>query len=47
MATLSPPRLQSEEEEDVESETELIGEGGEDAEGSGEGADGEDSSGEE
>jgi large subunit ribosomal protein L25 len=47
VATLSPPRLQSEEEEDVESETELIGEGGEDAEGSGEGADGEDSSGEE
>jgi large subunit ribosomal protein L25 len=47
VATLSPPRLQSEEEEDVESETELVGEGGEDAEGSGEGADGEDSSGEE
>jgi large subunit ribosomal protein L25 len=47
VATLSPPRLQSEEEEDVESETELIGEGGDDAEGSGDGADGEDSSGEE
>jgi large subunit ribosomal protein L25 len=47
VATLSPPRLQSEEEEDVESETELVGEDGEDAEGSGEGADGEDSSGEE
>ncbi len=47
VATLSPPRLQSEEEEDVESETELVGEGGEDAEGSGEDADGEDSSGEE
>ena len=33
VATLSPPRLQAEEEE-VESETELVGEGGEDAEGS-------------
>ncbi len=32
VATLSPPRLQVEEEE-VESETELVGEGGEDAEG--------------
>jgi large subunit ribosomal protein L25 len=41
VATLSPPRLQTEEEE-VESETELVGEGGEDAEG----ADGEDSGGE-
>ncbi|HEV7527661.1 MAG TPA: 50S ribosomal protein L25 [Solirubrobacteraceae bacterium] len=48
VATLSPPRLQSEEEEDVESETELVGEGGEDAEGAaGEGSGGEDSSGEE
>jgi large subunit ribosomal protein L25 len=42
VATLSPPRLQTEEEE-VESETELVGEGGEDAGG---GADGEDSGGE-
>jgi large subunit ribosomal protein L25 len=42
VATLSPPRLQTEEEEEVESETELVGEGGEDAEG----ADGEDSGGE-
>ncbi|HLB21398.1 MAG TPA: 50S ribosomal protein L25 [Solirubrobacteraceae bacterium] len=33
VATLSPPRLQVEEEEEVESETELVGEGGEDAEG--------------
>jgi large subunit ribosomal protein L25 len=49
VATLSPPKLQTEEEEDVESETELIGEGGEDAEGAaeGEGSGGEDSSGEE
>jgi large subunit ribosomal protein L25 len=49
VATLSPPRLQSEEEEDVESETELVGESGEDAEGAagGEGSGGEDSSGEE
>jgi large subunit ribosomal protein L25 len=48
VATLSPPKLQTEEEEDVESETELVGEGGEDAEG-GEGEDsgGEDSSSEE
>jgi large subunit ribosomal protein L25 len=47
VATLSPPRLQAE-EDDVESETELIGEGGEDAEGAadGEGSGGEDSSGE-
>lgn len=44
VATLSPPRLQVE-EEDVESETELVGEG-EDGEG-GEGEDSEDSSGEE
>ena len=36
IATLSPPRLQSESEEEIESETELIGEaqGGEDSEGS-------------
>jgi large subunit ribosomal protein L25 len=49
VATLSPPKLQTEEEEDVESETELVGEGGEDAEGAaeGEGSGGEDSSGEE
>jgi large subunit ribosomal protein L25 len=48
VATLSPPRLQVEEEE-VESETELVGEGGEDAEGAegGEDSGGEDSSGEE
>jgi len=44
VATLSPPRLQVE-EEDVESETELVGEG-EDGEG-GEGEDSEDSAGEE
>jgi large subunit ribosomal protein L25 len=42
VATLSPPKLQNEEEEEVESETELVGEGGEDAED----ADGEDSAGE-
>ena len=48
VATLSPPKLQTEEEEDVESETELVGEGGEDAEGAeGEDSGGEDSSGEE
>jgi large subunit ribosomal protein L25 len=49
VATLSPPKLQTEEEEEVESETELVGEEGEDAEGAaeGEGAGGEDSSGEE
>jgi large subunit ribosomal protein L25 len=48
VATLSPPKLQTEEEE-VESETELVGEGGEDAEGTaeGEGSGGEGSSGEE
>jgi large subunit ribosomal protein L25 len=46
VATLSPPRLQAE-EEDVEAETELVGEGGEDVEGDGEGSGGEDSSGEE
>jgi large subunit ribosomal protein L25 len=48
VATLSPPRLQVEEEE-VESETELVGEGGEDAEGAegGEDSGGEGSSGEE
>jgi large subunit ribosomal protein L25 len=49
VATLSPPRLQVEEEE-VESETELVGEGGEDAEGAEGGEDsggGEGSSGEE
>jgi large subunit ribosomal protein L25 len=43
IATLSPPRLQAE-EDDVESETELVGEGGEDAE-DGEDSGGEDSSG--
>jgi large subunit ribosomal protein L25 len=43
VATLSPPRLQAE-EDDVESETELVGEGGEDAE-DGEDSGGEDSSG--
>jgi large subunit ribosomal protein L25 len=49
VATLSPPRLQVEEEEEVESETELVGEGGEDAEGAegGEDSGGEGSSGEE
>ena len=49
VATLSPPKLQTEEEEEVESETELVGEGEEDAEGAaeGEGSSGEDSSGEE
>jgi large subunit ribosomal protein L25 len=48
VATLSPPKLQNEEEEEVESETELVGEGGEDAEGGeGEDSDGEDSSDEE
>jgi large subunit ribosomal protein L25 len=48
MATLSPPRLQAEVDE-LESETELVGEGDEDAEGSAEGEDSgdEDSSGEE
>jgi large subunit ribosomal protein L25 len=45
VATLSPPRLQVE-EEDVESETELVGEGGEDGEDS-DGESSEDSSGEE
>ncbi|HEX3910364.1 MAG TPA: 50S ribosomal protein L25 [Solirubrobacteraceae bacterium] len=38
VATLSPPRLQAE-ADDVESETELVGEGGEDAEASGDGED--------
>jgi large subunit ribosomal protein L25 len=48
VATLSPPKLQNEEEEEVESETELVGEGGEDAEGAeGEDSDGEGSSDEE
>jgi large subunit ribosomal protein L25 len=49
VATLSPPKLQTEEEEEVESETELVGEDGEPIEGSAEGEDsgGEDSSGEE
>jgi large subunit ribosomal protein L25 len=48
VATLSPPKLQTEEEEDVESETELVGEDGEDAEGAeGEDSGGEDSSSEE
>lgn len=48
VATLSPPKLQVEEEE-VESETELVGEDGEPVEGGedGEGSGGEDSSGEE
>jgi large subunit ribosomal protein L25 len=49
VATLSPPRLQTEEEEEVEAETELVGEGAEPGEGA-EGADGggaEGSSGEE
>jgi large subunit ribosomal protein L25 len=49
VATLSPPKLQNEEEEDVESETELIGEDGEPVEGADgdEDSGGEDSSGEE
>jgi large subunit ribosomal protein L25 len=49
VATLSPPRLQTEEEEELEAETELVGEGEEPAEGA-EGAEGsgaEGSSGEE
>jgi large subunit ribosomal protein L25 len=49
VATLSPPRLQSEEEEELEAETELVGEGEEPAEGAegAEGAAAEGSSGEE
>jgi large subunit ribosomal protein L25 len=46
VATLSPPKLQVEEEE-VESETELIGEGAEDGAAEGEGSGSEDSSDEE
>jgi hypothetical protein len=42
VATLSPPRLQAESTEEIESETELVGEAG-----AGDGADSEDSSGEE
>jgi large subunit ribosomal protein L25 len=49
VATLSPPRLQTEEEEELEAETELVGEGEESAEGAedAEGAGAEGSSGEE
>ena len=49
VATLSPPKLQTEEEDEVESETELVGEDGEPIEASAEGEDSgdEDSSGEE
>ncbi len=49
VATLSPPRLQTEEEEELEAETELVGEGEESAEGAedAESAGAEDSSGEE
>jgi large subunit ribosomal protein L25 len=51
VATLSPPKLQVEEEEEVEAETELVGEDGEPiegaAEGEGEGSGDEGSSGEE
>jgi large subunit ribosomal protein L25 len=49
VATLSPPRLQTEEEEELEAETELVGEGEEAAEGAedDEGAGAEGSSGEE
>ncbi|HEX3432481.1 MAG TPA: 50S ribosomal protein L25 [Solirubrobacteraceae bacterium] len=49
VATLSPPKLQNEEEEEVESETELVGEDGEPTEASAEGEDSgdEDSSDEE
>jgi large subunit ribosomal protein L25 len=49
VATLSPPRLQTEEEEELEAETELVGEGEEPAEGAedAEGSSGEGSSGEE
>src|SRR6201995_1202790 len=43
VATLSPPRLQAEADE-IESETELVGEDGGDAEASADGGDGEDSS---
>ncbi|MFI4977325.1 MAG: 50S ribosomal protein L25 [Solirubrobacterales bacterium] len=46
VATLSPPRLQTEEEEELEAETELVGEGEEPAEGA-EAAEAEGSSGEE
>jgi large subunit ribosomal protein L25 len=46
VATLSPPKLQAEVEEEIEAETELIGEGEEPAEDT-EGADGEGASGEE
>jgi large subunit ribosomal protein L25 len=42
VATLSPPRLQSEIDEEIEAETELVGEGGEEAEA--EASDSEDSS---
>ena len=42
VATLSPPRLQTESTEEIESETEVVGEAG-----AGDGADSEDSSGEE
>jgi len=44
VATLSPPRLQAEVEEEIESETELVGEGEEPSEAA-EGAGSEDSSG--
>lgn len=41
VATLTPPRLQIEEEPEIEEETELVGEEGEAAEGEGEAAEGE------
>jgi large subunit ribosomal protein L25 len=46
VATLSPPRLQAETAEEIEAETELVGEGAEEGEAA-EGADSEDSAGEE
>jgi large subunit ribosomal protein L25 len=46
VATLSPPRLQAETAEEIEAETELVGEGAEEGE-EAEGADSEDSAGEE
>jgi large subunit ribosomal protein L25 len=46
LATLSPPRLQAETAEEIEAETELVGEGAEEVEG-GEDAGSEDSAGEE
>jgi len=47
VATLSPPRLQAQAEEEIEAETELVGEAGAEEEEEGEEAPAEDSSGEE